>query len=130
MGQAIINSLLNDLEVQQEIIDTVGINIYPLRAPNNTLPVIVYQPSDGIRESFYRGSFGLQTDTVVFNVFTTRYDTLTSIRELFNSRYHGFSGTLNDGTDVQRIVVNTSFYALEEGNNSIYRLTTELDIFT
>ena len=52
MGQAIINSLLNDLEVQQEIIDTVGTNIYPLRAPNNILPTIVYQPSDGIRESF------------------------------------------------------------------------------
>lgn len=130
MGQAIINSLVNDLEAETTIASTVGTRIYPLRAPNDDLPVIVYQPSDGIRESFYRGAFGLQIDTVVLNVYTDSYDTLASIREAITSRYNGFHGAFNDGTTIQRILVNTSFYALEEGNNSVYRLTTELDIYS
>ena len=130
MGQTIINSVINDLEQQAVIASTVGSDIYPLRSPSGVLPVCVYLPSDGIRQSFFKGSFGLQTDTVVFNFYGRDYDIITTIRDLFDSRYNGFSGTLNDGTLVQRITVNTSFLTLEDGNEAIYRLTTELDLTT
>lgn len=130
MGQAIINSLINDLEQQTAIIDTVGTDIYPLRAPGGKLPVCVYLTSDGIRAQGYKGGFGLQTDTVVLNFYGTDYDVITTIRDLFDSRYNGFSGLLSDDTLVQRIILNTSFLTLEDGNEAIYRLTTELDLIT
>ena len=130
MGQAVINSVLNDLEAQANLTAIIGTNIYPQAAPDDMLPVMVYQASDGIRERFYVGSFGLQTDTMSMNFYSEDYDQLTGIRDILDARYHGFSGNLTDGTTVSLIENTVAIYSTESGNSNIYRLSYEIDIIT
>ena len=130
MSQTVINAFIDDMEQQQFIQDTVGTRIYPLTAPDGELPTIIYTPSDGIVVNNYSSSQGLRTTTVVLTVYDNSYDVVAGIRDSLESRYHGFSGELNNGQIASRIVMNTALYSLEEENSSVTRLIAEFDIIS
>ena len=133
----VINSFIQDFRAQTTIAQDLRTNFYPMVAPKSALPVTVYEYSDGVRESLYSGSFGLRTSTIVLNMYSLNYDQLVTARDAIESRYSGFSGNFTLGTGasattvlVQRIVMNDSFFALQDGNDKVYRCTIELDLIS
>ncbi len=126
----VINDFIAEIGVDSDIDQDLRDNIYPLLAPDEVVNCIVYTLSDGIRESFYRDSQGLKTNTVALNIYHTNYDTLVSTREQLENDYNGFSGILNSNSIVSRIQMNDVFFTVEPGNNKLFRCTTEFDLIT
>ena len=124
----IINAFLSHYKANTNVNSTFRSHVYPQVSPNDTLPVVVYQVNDGVRPTNYKGSYGLRTVSLVLNLYGENYDDVMAARVAIENEYNGFSGVLQGTHSVSKIEMTDAFFALENGNDNIYRCTLELDL--
>lgn len=100
---------------------------FPAIAKTTDLPAVVYSGRGGIRQTFYRNSFGLRETRYQVDVYSKTYTEATAIKDSIVAAFNGFSGTMGSST-VSRATVDNTLENFSDDGEKIYRIILDITL--
>lgn len=90
---------------------------------------IVINASGGMKETFYKDSFGLAKLLIQLDIYSVSTETIEDTLDALASDFNGFSGTLNNNSYIQSIKADSiSSGLLSSGDLKVKRGTLQLEL--
>lgn len=101
--------------------------VKPALGKNVVLPAAVYSARNGMRDLFYKDSYGLRQTEFTVNIFSKTYAELQDLKESVVDAFHGFSGTLGTSA-VSKIEVVNILDGFDTEMETVHRSTILINI--
>lgn len=119
----VLTDFLDDLELKFP-----DVELNPILNRKHNFPSITYSVRDGVREAFYRESFGLRSTKITLNLYSKSYGEVQGMKDTLINNYHGFSGTLGSSVLTRITVFNSIDTEEKDAEDTLFRSIIELDL--
>lgn len=96
--------------------------VRPAMGKDYQLPAAIYQTRNGMRDLFYKDSFGMRQTEFVVTIYSKSYTELQDLKTLVTDYYHGFSGVLGSST-VSKMEITNILDGYTDDLETIHRST-------
>lgn len=100
---------------------------FPSVVRNTDLPAVVYAGRGGIRDTFYKNSYGLRETNFQVDVYTKTYSEGATLKDSIVTDFHGFSGTMGSSL-VSRSTVGNILETFDDNGEKTYRIIIEITL--
>ncbi|QCO57454.1 hypothetical protein EOK75_17220 (plasmid) [Pseudorhodobacter turbinis] len=111
-----------------ELVSTLPtVTVRPALGKDYSLPAAIYSVRNGLRQLYYKDSWGLRTTEFTVTIYSKKYSELQELKGLVVAKFQGLNGSLGDSS-ISKITITNILDGYDDSLETIHRTTITLNV--